>query len=146
MRELPDDHSSLEKLGPESNPYVWLGFFPDEAPTDDEVKIRFRRLALIHHPDLGGVAKTFQTILDAYQCISSASNPGFAHFYSKRPGHQRGGVWRQSDNGNMTYRLHNQLVGTVYRRGEKWGWVADGKHSKQSYPTIKEAMEGFLSR
>jgi hypothetical protein len=133
-------------MEPESNPYLWLGFFPDQSPSAAEVKTRFCRLALIHHPDLGGTTETFQLILDAYRCICSNFNPGPAHFNSERQKHQSGGLWTQSENGNMVYRLQNQVVGTVYRRGERWGWVADGKHSKQSYPTIKDAMEGFLSR
>ena len=39
--------------------------------TQDEVKLKFRKLSMQHHPDRGGDPKTFNEILEAYRFISN---------------------------------------------------------------------------
>ena len=39
--------------------------------SQDEVKLKFRKLSMQHHPDRGGDPKTFNEILEAYRFISN---------------------------------------------------------------------------
>ena len=39
--------------------------------TQDEVKLKFRKLSLQHHPDRGGDPKTFNEIIEAYRFVSN---------------------------------------------------------------------------
>ena len=39
--------------------------------SQEEVKIKFRKLSMQHHPDRGGDPKTFNDILEAYRFISN---------------------------------------------------------------------------
>lgn len=44
--------------------------------TPDEIKARWRELAMVHHPDRGGDAATFNAICDAYKiAMEEASAP-----------------------------------------------------------------------
>ena len=40
------------------------------APTEDEIKKAFRKLAIKHHPDRGGSKEKFQEINEAYTVLS----------------------------------------------------------------------------
>jgi curved DNA-binding protein CbpA len=43
----------------------------DSNTTKEEVKKKFRKLSMQHHPDRGGDPKTFNKILEAYRFISN---------------------------------------------------------------------------
>lgn len=51
-----------------SNLYDVLGVA--KSATDDELKKKYRKLAMKHHPDKGGDQKTFQQISNAYEILS----------------------------------------------------------------------------
>lgn len=55
------------------NHYATLGL--DKLATQAEIKLAYRRLASIHHPDKGGNAAVFQQIQIAYQHLQTYSQP-----------------------------------------------------------------------
>lgn len=50
------------------NPYIELGVLIDA--TEEEIKIKFRTLAMLHHPDKGGDEELFKRIKEAYELLS----------------------------------------------------------------------------
>ena len=50
------------------NPYLELEISIDAS--DDEIKQKYRSLAMMHHPDKGGDEETFKRIKEAYEILS----------------------------------------------------------------------------
>jgi DnaJ-class molecular chaperone len=46
------------------SPFAALGL--DDTASPEEVKVRFRNLARVHHPDAGGDAATFASLSESY--------------------------------------------------------------------------------
>ena len=51
------------------DPYLELEVSIDA--TDEEIKLQYRAMAMIHHPDKGGDEEKFKEILEAYKTLSN---------------------------------------------------------------------------
>ena len=50
------------------DPYLELEVSIDAS--DDEIKLQYRAMAMIHHPDKGGDEEKFKRIKEAYEILS----------------------------------------------------------------------------
>ncbi len=125
------------------NPYTILGFFPDQGPSIEEVKSRYRFLAKIHHPDVGGAAEIFRVVNEAYTWVTTNENPGPSFFATLALKKAEEEGWRTNDKGNWIYRFSDGTNGTVFHKEGKWKWVYDNQWAKKWFSTAEEAITDF---
>lgn len=125
------------------NPYTILGFFPEQSPSLDEIKSRYRFLTQIHHPDAGGMAEIFQPINDAYSWIVSNDNPGPCFFEKNQAKTMSKTGWRTNEKGNWIRHLPDGAYATVFRKEPGWKWACGSEWAKFWFSTAEEAIADF---